>query len=59
MEEQFLDFIFINLYNRNENLFKNFYEDNYYNIYYSIFNNPPEFAFKKGMIKDKEKRMIC
>ena len=51
-------FYFHNLYNKNENLFKNFYEYNYYNIYYSISENPPKIAFKKGMIKDKEKRII-
>jgi molecular chaperone DnaK (HSP70) len=51
-------FYFHNLYNKNENLFKNFYEYNYYNIYYSISDRPPEFAFKKGMIKDKEKRIL-
>ena len=51
-------FYFHNLYNINENLFKNFYEYNYYNIYYSIFNKTPEFAFKKGTIKDKEKRIL-
>ena len=51
-------FYFHNLHNSNENLFKNFYEYNYYNIYYSISNNSQEFAFKKGMIKDKEKRIL-
>ena len=51
-------FYFHNLYNINENLFKNFYEYNYYNIYYSIFNNSQEIAFKKGMMKDKEKIIL-
>ena len=51
-------FYFHNLHNSNENLFKNFYEYNYYNIYYSIFNNSQEIAFKKGMMKDKEKIIL-